>query len=152
MLKDIQNTIWKRHANPWSVWTRFLAIPLMILAILSRDWIGIWCIVPIVLVVAWLALNTFIFNPIEDPQTWVSKGIYGEQYWIQKKVAIPLIQKIINRYLIAMGILGMLLCGYGLYELQICQTIFGASLIVVAQLWRIDRFSILYDDYIRKDL
>ena len=26
---------WKRHANPWSVWTRFGAIPLMILAIWS---------------------------------------------------------------------------------------------------------------------
>ncbi|MDT5210776.1 MAG: hypothetical protein QOF67_3191 [Mycobacterium sp.] len=23
---------WQRHANPWSVWTRFAAIPLMILA------------------------------------------------------------------------------------------------------------------------
>jgi hypothetical protein len=30
---------WKRHANPWSVWTRFAAIPLMILAIWSRVWL-----------------------------------------------------------------------------------------------------------------
>jgi hypothetical protein len=33
---------WKRHANPWSVWTRFAAIPLMILAIWSRVWLGWW--------------------------------------------------------------------------------------------------------------
>ena len=26
---------WKRHANPWSVWTRFAAIPLMILIVLA---------------------------------------------------------------------------------------------------------------------
>nr|WP_238997445.1 DUF6653 family protein [Mycolicibacterium sp. CBMA 361] len=29
---------WRRHANPWSVWTRFAAIPLMMLAIWSRVW------------------------------------------------------------------------------------------------------------------
>jgi hypothetical protein len=34
---------WQRHANPWSVWTRFAAIPLMILAIWSRVWL---CLVP----------------------------------------------------------------------------------------------------------
>jgi hypothetical protein len=27
---------WRRHANPWSVWTRFAAIPAMILAIRSN--------------------------------------------------------------------------------------------------------------------
>ncbi|RSN29438.1 hypothetical protein DL990_24845 [Amycolatopsis sp. WAC 01416] len=27
---------WRRHANPWSAWARFAAIPLMPLAIWSR--------------------------------------------------------------------------------------------------------------------
>ena len=45
---------WKRHANPWSVWTRFAAIPLMILAIWSRLWLGWWCLVPITAVIVWL--------------------------------------------------------------------------------------------------
>lgn len=31
---------WGRHANPWSVWTRFLALPLLVLAIWSRARIG----------------------------------------------------------------------------------------------------------------
>jgi hypothetical protein len=28
---------WMRHANPWSVWTRFAVLPLLILAVWSRD-------------------------------------------------------------------------------------------------------------------
>ena len=28
---------WQRHANPWSVWTRFTALPLIILAAWSRS-------------------------------------------------------------------------------------------------------------------
>ncbi len=69
---------WKRHANPWSVWTRFAAIPLMILAIWSRVWLGWWCLVPIAAVEVW-------------------------------------------------------------------PTVFGASLIVLAQLWRIDRLVVFYE-------
>ncbi|MDF5751760.1 DUF6653 family protein [Spongiactinospora sp. TRM90649] len=48
---------WRRHANPWSVWTRFAAIPAMILAVWSRDWIGWWSLVPIAVVIVWLWLN-----------------------------------------------------------------------------------------------
>jgi len=35
---------WQRHANPWSVYTRFAAIPAMILAIWSRVWISWWAL------------------------------------------------------------------------------------------------------------
>jgi hypothetical protein len=148
-IQEIQSIVWKRHANPWSVWTRFLAIPLFILAVWSREWIGLGCLIPITLVILWLIFNPFVFKAVENPQKWVSKGIYGEQYWVQKLIAIPATQKIINRYLIFLGVIGMLLCAYGLYKLQVWPTIFGATVIIIAQLWRIDRFSILYDNYIK---
>jgi hypothetical protein len=41
--------VWRRHANPWSVYTRFAAIPPLIMAIWSRTWIGLWCLLPIAL-------------------------------------------------------------------------------------------------------
>ena len=31
---------WMRHANPASVWTRFAVLPLLMLSVWSRDWIG----------------------------------------------------------------------------------------------------------------
>src|SRR4029453_10046537 len=39
-LFGLKGDSWMRHANPWSVWTRFAVLPLLILAIWSRDWIG----------------------------------------------------------------------------------------------------------------
>lgn len=44
---------WMRHANPWSVWTRTTALPLLILAVWSRVWIGWWALLPIAAAVLW---------------------------------------------------------------------------------------------------
>uniref|UniRef100_A0A832H3E3 Uncharacterized protein n=1 Tax=Oscillatoriales cyanobacterium SpSt-402 TaxID=2282168 RepID=A0A832H3E3_9CYAN len=38
---------WARHANPRSVWTRFTVLPMLILAIWSRIWLGWWSLAPI---------------------------------------------------------------------------------------------------------
>jgi hypothetical protein len=36
-LFGLKGDSWMRHANPWSVWTRFAVLPLLILAVWSRD-------------------------------------------------------------------------------------------------------------------
>ena len=77
---------WKRHANPWSVWTRFAAIPLLTLAIWSRGW---WCLVPIAVVIIWLWLNPLVFAPVERPTSWTAKGIYGEKLWLKERDRVP---------------------------------------------------------------
>jgi hypothetical protein len=33
----MSDEVWRRHAHPWSVCTRFAAIPPLVLAIWSRD-------------------------------------------------------------------------------------------------------------------
>ncbi len=38
---------WRRHANPWSVYTRIPIPLLLVAAIWSRAWIGWWSLVPI---------------------------------------------------------------------------------------------------------
>lgn len=43
----MDDATWRRHANPWSVWTRFAAFPLLVLAIWSRVWLGWWAFVPV---------------------------------------------------------------------------------------------------------
>ena len=136
---------WKRHANPWSVWTRFAAIPLMILAIWSRVWLGWWCVVPIAAVMVWLWLNPHVFAPVESPTSWAAKGIYGEKLWLKERDRVPPDQRRVLRLLVPVAGAGFVLLSYGLVRLEIWPTVFGASLIVLAQLWRIDRLVVFYD-------
>ncbi|MBF8193805.1 hypothetical protein ITP53_50640 [Nonomuraea sp. K274] len=138
---------WKRHANPWSVWTRLAAIPLIPAAIWSREWLDWWCLVPVAAVMVWLWLNPFVFRPVHTPTAWSSKGIYGEKLWFKDKWPVSADHRRIQRLLIVVGgPAGFALIGYGLVTLEIWPTAFGATLMVLGQLWRIDRFAQLYEE------
>jgi hypothetical protein len=136
---------WRRHANPWSVWTRFAAIPAFALAVWSRDWIGWWSLAPVGAVVAWLFLNVVVFRPVERPVHWTSKGIFGEHQWLKRGNELPEAHRIVMRWLIAAGLAGMATMAYGLVILAPWPTLAGMAVLVLAQLWRIDRFGLLYE-------
>ncbi|MFG1708517.1 DUF6653 family protein [Nonomuraea sp. M3C6] len=135
---------WQRHANPWSVWTRFAAIPLMIAAIWSREWLGWWALVPVALVVVWLVLNPHVFPAVEQPGSWTARGIYGEKLWLHDRSLVTGDHRNVQRLLIALGSAGFALLAWGLIALEIWPTVFGATLVTVGQLWRIDRLGQLY--------
>ncbi len=150
-MKQMSDNMWKRHANPWSVWTRFAAIPAFILAVWSRAWWGWLSLIPIGLVLVWLVLNVLVFSPVASPQSWASKGIYGEQLWLKKRDEIPKHYAVVQRWLIILGIAGMLLIAWGLYQFHLWVCLLGAVILILAQLWRIDRFSTLYELYSIQD-
>ena len=137
---------WRRHANPWSVWTRFAAIPAAALAIWSREWIGWWALVPFGLVVVWLVLNTRVFRPVSGASSWAAKGIFGEHRWLEDHSRVPSGHRVVLRWLVATGLAGAVLMFYGLAVLAVWPTVMGMSLLVLAQLWRIDRFGLLYEE------
>jgi hypothetical protein len=148
-MAQMSDEMWKRHANPWSVWTRFAAIPAFALAAWSRVWLGWWSLVPVGLVVLWLILNVFVFSPVHTPHNWASKGIYGEQLWLAHRAEIPGHYSVMQRWLIVLGLAGMAALGWGLVQLHVWLSALGAVVLVLAQLWRIDRFSTLYESYAR---
>jgi hypothetical protein len=137
---------WKRHANPWSVWTRFAAIPAMLLAIWSRTWLGWWSLVPVAAVVVWLWINPHAFPAVERPASWAARGIYGEKLWLHHRDLVPAGHRAVLRLLVVVGTAGFALLIWGLVALEIWPTVFGATLVVLGQLWRIDRFGLLYDE------
>ena len=146
-MQQMSEEMWMRHANPWSVWTRFAAIPAAMLAVWSRVWIGWWSLIPIALVVLWLFLNVFVFSPVTTPRNWASKGIYGEQLWLSKRSELPGHYAVVQRWLIILGMAGMVLLAWGLFRLHIWLSLLGMVVLILAQLWRIDRFSTLYERY-----
>ncbi|MDB5533693.1 MAG: hypothetical protein JWO28_2008 [Hyphomicrobiales bacterium] len=50
------------------------------------------------------------------------------------------------RWLIVPGVAGILLLIWGLVQLELWPTIFGATLVTLAQLWRIDRLGLVYEE------
>jgi len=142
----MKDEVWHRHANPWSVWTRFAAILAMILAVWSCIWLGWWALAPVAVVMVWLVVNPFAFAPVTTPRNWASKGIYGEKLWLHNRSLVPPRLRAILRRLIAVGTMGFALFAWGLVQLEIWPTLFGATLVVLAQLWRIDRMGLLYEE------
>jgi len=142
----LNDYVWRRHANPWSVWTRFAAIPAMIIAVWSRVWLGWWALVPVVVVIVWLVINPVVFRPVDPPTAWASKAVYGEQLWLTERDRVPAAYRTVLRWMIAAGLAGFGFIIWGLWTLEVWPTIYGATLVVFAQLWRIDRMSLLYDE------
>jgi len=136
---------WSRHANPWSVYTRPAAIPAMVLAIWSRVWFGWWALIPVAAIVVWLLLNPHAFAPVREPRSWAAKGIYGEKLWLHHRSEVPLGYRAVFRWLALPALAGFALLAWGLVRLAIGPTMFGAPLIVLTQLWRIDRLGMLYE-------
>jgi len=136
---------WQRHANPWSVYTRFAAIPLMILAVWSRVWIGWWALSPVAAVIVWLWLNPHVFPAVTTPRSWAARGIYGERLWLLEPSTVPAEYQAVLRWLMVPGLCGIVLLAWGLVQLLVWPTVFGATLIVLGQLWRIDRLALLYE-------
>jgi hypothetical protein len=137
---------WRRHANPWSVYTRFAAIPEMIFAIWSRIWIGWWALLPTAGVILWLWLNPRVFPAVSEPRSWAAKGIYGEKIWLLEPSRVSPECRMVLRWLMIPAIAGFILLVWGLIWLSAWPTVFGATLIALTQLWRIDRYSRLYDE------
>lgn len=140
------DTAWRRHAHPWSVYSRFAAIPPLVLAIWSRDWIGWWALVPLAAVFVWLWLNPHVFPAVDAPTKWASKGIYGEKIWANERDRVPRHHRNAFRLIALPGVAGILLLAWGLVALDVWPTILGVALVVIAQLWRIDRLAWMYGE------
>ncbi len=138
---------WTRHANPLSVYSRFSILPLFCLAIWSREWLGIWALVPVALVVFWTWVNPRLFAAPARTDTWAGRGVFGERVFLNRgQVPIP------EHHLrwgyglsIAAG-LGVLPLIWGLWALSLPWVITGLALSMGAKMWFVDRMTFLYDE------
>ena len=83
------DAIWRRHANPWSGWTRFSALPLLALAIWSRVWIGGFAWGAVALALFWVWLNPRLFPEPARFDAWMTKGVMGERVFLENRDNLP---------------------------------------------------------------
>jgi len=138
---------WRRHANPWSVWTRFSCLPLLALAIWSRVWIG-WAALPLVALACWWTwYNPRAFPPPFDFGSWASRATLGERIFLRaEQYTIPAHHLRAVKVLGLLPALGLVPLIWGLWALQGWAVIAGLALTILPKLWFCDRMVWIHAD------
>lgn len=136
----MDDDVWKRHANPWSGWTRVASLPLLAMAIWSRTWIGPWSLALVITVCLWIWLNPRLFGKPKSLDNWMSQGVLGERIWLDRNNnPIQGHHRKATMVLNSFNGVGVVLLILGLMRLDFGLTLVGLTLSMGAKLWFIDR-------------
>lgn len=131
---------WARHANPWSGWTRATILPLLALAVWSRVWIGWWALVPLLALILWTWANPRLFPPPRSTDNWMSRGVLGEQVWLDRRRDPALAHHVaVIRTLTRASGAGAVVLAIGLWLLNLPLVVAGLSVAMLCKFWFLDR-------------
>lgn len=143
----MSDDVWMRHSNPWSVCTRFSALPIISIAFWSRDWIGIYSIALIALSFFWVWLNPRLFNAPSKTNNWASMGTFGERIYLNRaNENIPKHHIATCQILQVFSALGIPIFIYGLYSLDFWILMLGNFWVMLFKAWFVDRMVWVYQD------
>lgn len=147
-LFNLTDENWMKHANPWSVWTRYSVLPIIVFAFWSRIWMGWWCLVPGILSILWMFFNPIVFSKPKSTKNWASKAVLGERVYLNRdQVDIPDIhKKPIHKILNGISSVGMLIAIWATIYYSIWGAILGVALAYLGKSWFLDRMVWLYED------
>lgn len=146
-LMSMDDDAWLRHANPVSVYSRFSCLPLIVLAIWSRVWIGWWALLPLALALLWTWLNPRVFGAPASVDSWASKGVMGERVFLARE-ANPVPEHHIRMAHILTGAsaVGAVILVYGLVVLDFWAVACGVVMSAGAKVWFVDRMVWIFQD------
>lgn len=127
---------WERHANPWSGWTRVLSMPALGAGLyLHNFWI-------LGATVIWLIVNPILFPKPKSVDSWMSKGVLGEQlyYGDGKKFKTDL-----STLLNVLNIPAFAAFLYFSWHQEMAAMVLAGLLAMTLKFWFIDRMARLAD-------
>ncbi len=123
---------WKRHSNPWSVWTRILSYPLVYVPVWNRSW------KQGAAVAAWFAANPVLFSEPEGHESLATRGVLGEELWTAERPQdLSMLINSASAVFFAGGLLAT--C-----RRRVWPMVFFASVALLLKLWYIDRMCFYY--------
>jgi hypothetical protein len=133
-LAELSDLVWRRHANPWSVWTRLLSVPLVFVPFWTRSRSQGAA------VAAWMAINPVAFPEPRDRNEWAARAIRGERLWVaaRRRDASFAIQ--------AVGSAALLVGCYTAYRRRPAPTAACALAVMVCNGWFLDRMARQWGD------
>ncbi|OPY32842.1 MAG: hypothetical protein A4E34_02219 [Methanoregula sp. PtaU1.Bin006] len=143
----LDDETWRRHANPWSVALRNTALPLLVLALWSRLWLGWYALVLLAVAFLWIWYNPRIFPEPATFDRWASKAVFGERIWLNRdRISVPAHHQRVPNILSAISGIGMLFVFWGVLVFDAWPTLFGMALVYAGKLWFLDRMAWLWED------
>jgi len=141
---------WSRHANPWSVWTRYAAFPLLITAIWSYHWIGWGALLPVAVMAGFIYVNPWLFPPPRSTQNWASKAVLGERVWLAEgKPNLPDQHPRVFHALIGLSVINLAALIWGIVQSDAVLTIVSTLNVLVTKSWFNDRMVWLFSERVR---
>lgn len=77
--RQLTRTVFARHSNPWSAWTRWASAPLVLVPVWRRSGRDA------VLVGAWMAVNPVLCPEPAHERAWATRAVLGEERWIAER-------------------------------------------------------------------
>jgi hypothetical protein len=146
-LFNLTDDNWMKHANPWSIWTRYSVLPIIVFAFWSRIWLKWWCLIPAIISLAWMFFNPVFFKKPKSTKNWASKSVLGKRVYLNRdKIDIPKHHKLLPNILNAISSIGMILAIYGIVMFYVWPAIMGIALAYLGKSWYLDRMVWLYED------
>jgi hypothetical protein len=143
----MSDATWRRHANPWSGWTRFAILPAFALAVWSRVWIGWAALLPVAALIGWTFINPRAFPPPADYGAWMTRGVLGERLWLDRaNRPIPAHHARAAFLTTIVAASGLPLLAWGLWVLDPFASFAGLTLAVGGKAWFLDRMVWLHAD------
>ena len=144
---SMSETVWEKHANPWSVWTRTTVLPLVVIAIWSRAWFGWWSLILVAIAILWAWLNPRLFKKPASTNNWASKAVLGERVWINRdRVPVPQHHCQMPNLLNFLSATGLPFLIWGELVFNVWSISLGACLVYCGKFWFLDRMVWLYDE------
>lgn len=148
-LMGMTDEVWQRHASPWSVWTRFTCLPLLVLAIQSHVWLGWWCLPLIALSLFWIWYNPRAFAPPREITGWTGAGVLGERVWLRHRATVAAHHVRVANVLTWLSALGAMVLLWALWSAEFWATVAGLVGTILPKVWFVDRMGWIWADFQR---
>jgi uncharacterized protein DUF6653 len=141
---------WMRHANPWSVWTRYAALPVLVAAIWSYHALGWWSLAPVAATIVFLIINPRLFSPPRSTRNWSAMAVLGERVWLREgRRFLPEQDPLVFYAMSASSCVSLPALAWGIFTSDLVVMAVCTTCILVGKTWFNDRMVWLFSEKVR---
>lgn len=146
----LRGKTWLRHTNPWSVWTRYAAFPVMVAAVWSYHSIGWWSLLPVAVVGIFLAINPRLFAPPASTRGWAAKAVLGERVWAREHFRLPAgLHPQVSYVIFVLSLANVLVLIWAIGRGDLSLTVVSGAGVLILKSWLNDRMVWLFNERAR---